>query len=307
MIFTALLAALAWEHFRPLGLDLQVYRWFGLYANLLEHKLNAGEHRHGVLAWFLAVLPFALMVSALAFLLNTLSGLLGWLWSVFVLYALLGFGSLGSYVAELVSALRNQHPGQVRMLLEARMNGDASTLPLTRLIQDGIEDILSSFYKKLFGIIFWFALLGPAGALVYRFAQMLAQSWGDLNDHEFGRFGAFSTRVMYWLDWVPTRLYAISFAIVGDFEEAVYSWRLYSRQWMDEWLGIVLSSGLGAIGLKAVNNADSTDEVGGLSDMDTGDDADFDYLNSAVSLIWRTLTLWLMVLLLITLARWTGA
>jgi adenosylcobinamide-phosphate synthase len=101
----------------------------------------------------------------------------------------------------------------------------------------------------------------------------------------------------------------LSFAIVGDFEDAVYCWRTQSRAWATqrggEHAGIILTSGAGALGA----------QIGGplpvlgsepeyRPELGIGDPADTDLLPSAVGLVWRALVLWLLLILLLTLANW---
>lgn len=87
----------------------------------------------------------------------------------------------------------------------------------------------------------------------------------------------------------------------------MYCWRSQATQWMEESLGIVLASGAGAMGVRLGEDTETRGGIESRPEVGLGEDADVDYLDSAISLIWRTLTLWLVVLLLITLARWTGA
>ncbi len=307
MSFFALLAALLLEHFRPLSQDFRLYAWFSDYVHYLERQFNAGGHRHGVLAWLLALSPFVLLVTLISIWLNSLSGLAGWAWSAISLYYLMGFGTLGERAAAVSSALRNQQLDQARWQLEQWRGCDCANFSSGDVARLGIEELLISAFRRLFGIVVWFAVLGPGGALLYRLAQILAQMWGGQHEQEFGNFGKFSTRAFAWMEWLPARLTAISFAIVGDFEDAMYCWRSQAKQWMEESLGIVLASGAGAIGVKLGDAIETRGDIERRPDIGLGDDADVDFMDSAISLIWRTLGLWLVLLLLITLARWTGA
>lgn len=307
MSFSVLLAALLLGHFRPLPRDFRLYVWFSDYACYLERQFNAGEHSHGALAWVLALLPFVLLVTLISLFLSATSGLMGWIWNLAVLYFLMGFGSLGTDAAAVASALRSQQLDQARSLLEQWTRRDCTAFSATEVARIGIEESLIMAYRKLFGVALWFLLLGPGGALLYFLAQILAQKWGKENEPELGHFGRFSARAFEWLEWLPARLTAISFAIVGDFDDAMYCWRSQARQWTEESLGIVLASGAGAIGVKLGENIGMGGGVESRPEIGLGDDADVDYLDSAISLIWRTLALWLALLLLITLARLTGA
>ena len=108
------------------------------------------------------------------------------------------------------------------------------------------------------------------------------------------------------MDWVPLRLSAISFAVVGDFEDAVYCWRSQASAWAQQGIGIVLASGAGALGVKLGEPLNYGGNIEFRPELGLGDDADADYLDSAVSLVWRTVVLWLVLLLLLTLAGWVG-
>jgi len=65
-----------------------------------------------------------------------------------------------------------------------------------------------------------------------------------------GEFGSFARQAFYWLEWLPIRLTAATFAIVGDFEDTVYCWRTQAASWPDSEAGILLASGAGALGVR---------------------------------------------------------
>jgi len=57
MSIVAILAALLIEQWRPLGDRRQVQGALAAWAGWLERSFNAGEQRHGMIAWLVAVLP----------------------------------------------------------------------------------------------------------------------------------------------------------------------------------------------------------------------------------------------------------
>lgn len=307
MSFFALLCALLLEYFRPLPSHIRAYPWFASYAHYLERQFNAGEHRHGVLAWFLAVLPLVLVTGVVHVALNQFSAFLAWAWSVAVLYLLMGFKHCAVNAGNIAAVLRNQELDEARRQLGQWIGRDCASLSANEVARLGIEETLRGAYQHLFGVMIWFAVFGPGGAMLYRMSQILSQKWGGLNDQEFGSFGKFAGRIFEWMEWVPVRLTAISFAVVGDFEDAMYCWRSQAGQWAKEGMGIILASGAGAMGVRLGEPISIGDGTGFRPELGLGDDADADYLDSALSLVWRVLVLWLVLLLLLTLARWTGA
>jgi len=112
-------------------------------------------------------------------------------------------------------------------------------------------------------------------------------------------------RLLFWLDWAPVRLTAVTFAIVGDFEDAIYCWRTQAKAWPSLHDGILLASGAGALGaLIGGAVTGPTGEPEFRPELGLGEAADADMMPSAVGLVWRALLVWLVVLLLLTLAYW---
>ena len=95
MSFLSLIAALLVEHFYPLNSRLQIYHLYTRYTNLLERQFNAGEHRHGLIGWMLAVLPFMLVAMVVYFVVLQISPFLAWGWNAVVLYGTMGFKESG--------------------------------------------------------------------------------------------------------------------------------------------------------------------------------------------------------------------
>jgi adenosylcobinamide-phosphate synthase len=85
MSLLSLIAALLLEQFKPLDVRNQIMLVFTRYANYLERKLNAGMHRHGVIAWLAAVLPPCLISILIYYLAAQVSPVLAWVWNVIVL------------------------------------------------------------------------------------------------------------------------------------------------------------------------------------------------------------------------------
>jgi adenosylcobinamide-phosphate synthase len=153
-------------------------------------------------------------------------------------------------------------------------------------------------------------LLGPAGALFYRLAHTFDDLWGRRSEAEFGEFGQFAHQAFALIDWVPIRVTAASFAVVGDFEDAVHCWRTQAVRWPEAGSGILLASGAGALGVRLgmpVHEAiQEMDESADRPELGLGEDADPDFMQSTIGLVWRSLVLGLAVLALIWVSGWVG-
>ena len=303
MKFLFLVAALLLEQVRPLRQGNRIYLLFIRYATSIERHFNGGQYRHGVIGWLLVVPPVVLVAVVVQLLLVRVSPWLGWLWSVAVLYLTMGFRQFSHYFTEIMEALREGRLEVARDYLGKWRGESAAEFSANEIARVAIELGLISSHRHVFGTIACFIALGPAGAVLYRMAAMLGEKWGLPNDPEFGRF---AERFFFWLDWLPSRLTAASFAIVGNFEDAVYCWRTQALSWAMHTHGIILASGAGAIGVRL---GDTLHHYGALQfrpEMGTGDEADVDYMQSAVGLIWRALVLWMFLLLLASVAYSLG-
>lgn len=306
MIFLALIAVLLLEYFRPLDVRNPAALIFTRYANHLERHFNAGESAHGKVAWLLGALLPAMIVGAIYGVLSYFSPLLALPFGVAVLYAVLSLKRIGVQAERIANALRSSDIAEARRQLAQWQGRSADDFEMPEIARVGIEQSLAGAHNNLFGVIAWFVVLGPAGAVLYRLSQLLSRKWEALDEPEVCQFGQFATQIFGLMDWLPLRLTAVSFAIVGDFEDAVYCWRTQASAWMNQAIGIVLASGAGALGVKLGEPLSYGGNIEFRPELGLGDEADADYLDSAVSLIWRAVVLWLVLLLLLTIAGWAG-
>ena len=178
-----------------------------------------------------------------------------------------------------------------------------------------VEKSLITTHRNVFGVFFWFLMpVGPACAVMYRIAEHLSRAWNEPEHMENEAFGQYAARIFYWIDWIPARLTAIAFAVVGNFEDAIYAWRNFAHRWSNESVGIILAAGSGALGVRlgspqetaTVVPADAAmvDTAAMEPDVMPGEAATTRSLQSAVGLVWRALLLWMLLLLLLSVAVW---
>lgn len=302
MSFLSLLVALILGYYRPESQPDWLRNVQRPYAGWLEQNFNDGRKQHGMLAWAIGALLPAIGIGVAFYVLHHANTALGALFSIAVLYFVLRMGRFSHMPEQIANKLRANKLSEARTLLQEWQACDAEAFDASHVAKVGIESTLRNAHYELFAPIFWFFLLGPAGALLYRLAYLLKLEWADKHDG----FGDFPAQVFHWLDWLPARFTAASFAVVGDFEDAIYCWRTQATAWPDESQGIILSSGAGALGVRLGETLPTQDVLEYRPELGMGDDADADYLQSATGLVWRVLVVMMGLLLLLTFAHWLG-
>lgn len=313
MTLLSILAALLLEQARPLAERSMLIGPLVRYSRFLEDQFNDGAFRHGIVAWLLGVLPATLGLLIVDAFLWRFQPILVLALNVLVLYVTVGFRQFSHFFTDIQLALRMGELGRARQLLADWRGAKGDRLASGEVARLAIEEALVASHRHVFAPLFWFVVLGPGGAMLYRLAMFFDSMWGCRSDAEIGAFGVFSRRAYRVLDWLPLRLTATAFAIVGDFEDAVYCWRTQAAKWPDESSGILLASGGGALGVR-LGLPISTDEDVGIAggdiqdrpELGLGDEADADLMQSAVGLVWRTLVLGLMLVALAWVASWVG-
>jgi adenosylcobinamide-phosphate synthase len=320
MGFLALVLTLALEQLRPLPAQGALAGVIAAAADGAERELNAGRRRHGLYAWLLLAGGATLatgVVYAMASYFGVLPALVV---NVGVLYLTLGFRQFSHPFSEIQLALDAGDVAGARRVLTAwtRIDQpafDAAELPADELARQALERGALLAHRHVFGVLFWFVLLpGPMGPVLYRLAEYLARRWNRTRADALppDRFGHFARRAFLWIDWVPARLTALGFAIVGDFEATIYCWRQAARKRSvtegvpgPDARTLILAAAGGALGTRLLPGADAValfDEPGnegaGLAEPDPN------RLRSGVGLVWRALLLWLALLLLMQLAGW---
>lgn len=307
MSFFSLLAAFLLEQVRPLGRDNRLLALFRGYVETIERNFNAGQRRHGVMGWLLAVGVPTLAALFIYYLLHGITPLLAWMLNAGVLYYTVSLRQVRKPYGVIGDALRNGDLPAAKAALQEWTGRPADALSAAEVAKLAIEHRLLDAHRNGFAVMAWFLVLpGPCGALLYRLASELDRDWGARSDDEFGRFGEFARTAFAALDWVPARLTAASFAVAGDFEDAVYCWRSQALTWIPHRQGILLATGAGAMGVRLGSAVQEGPTVRFRPELGTGDEADADYMRSASGLVWRVLALWMGLVLLVSIANWVG-
>jgi adenosylcobinamide-phosphate synthase len=310
MSLVSIIVVLLIEQVHALPVQRVVLEPVARLAGFLEEKFNDGGRNHGAVAWGLGVALPAALLSLLHGVLMYFQPLLAFLLGVGVLYLTMGFRQFSHFFTNIHLALRQGETDQARALLAQWRRRSGDRLTSGEIARLAIEQGLLASHRHVFAPLLWFVVLGPAGALFYRLAHSFDDLWGRRSEIELGEFGQFAHRAFALIDWVPIRVTAASFAVVGDFEDAVHCWRTQAVRWPEAGSGILLASGAGALGVRlGMPVHDAIQEMGESGDrpeLGLGDDADPDFMQSTIGLVWRSLVLGLAVLALIWVSGWVG-
>lgn len=329
MNFFAVLLALLCEQLKPLRHGNSVHQGVIGWVRWTGRNFDAGHVHHASVVWAITVLGPALLAALIYIGVRHFSAVLALLLDVVVLYLTLGFRQFSHYFTDIRDALERGDDLEARRLLTEWRHLDASELPRTELLRHAIEHSLLAAHRHVFGVFFWFVVLstlglGPAGAVLYRMAEFAGRYWAfksrTLDAPTNERLMRLSRRSFGLIDYIPARMTATGFAIVGNFEEAVNGWRRDASLWLHPNEGIILASAAGALGLQLGGAAAPGVTPDRSKTFDSGVDADatgadgstpgapaqLGHLQSVVGLVWRSVVLWMLLLALLTLANLVG-
>lgn len=329
MSFFAVLLALLIEQLKPLPRDNWVHETLKSWVAWTGRNFDAGERHHTWVVWGVSVMVPTLLVLALHLAIVRHSVLLAMAFDVALLYLTLGFRQFSHYFTDIRDALDRGDENEARRLLAEWRHLDASELPRTEVLRHVIEHALLAAHRHVFGVFFCFVVfsalgLGPTGAVLYRMAEFASRYWAyrqrTLDAPANDELRALSRRVFALLDHVPARLTAFGFAVVGNFEEAVGSWRRDAGLWEHPNEGIILAAAAGAVGVQLGGAAApgvtpdrsktfSAGTEAGLAQAQgftAGLPPQAAHLTSVVGLVWRSVVLWMLLLALLTLANVVG-
>jgi adenosylcobinamide-phosphate synthase len=296
MSLVAILVCLLAQHAYPVSGRGPLSAFYGRMCLSAAKRLNAGDRNSGILAWIALMGAVLAPVILLTLLAAAIHPALVWFLDVLVLYGTLRFLETTRALAAIEAALREQNPSTAANLLAQWQAEPVETDDAGAVARLAAEHALREAHLGTFGPLFWFLVLpGPIGLVAYPLAFRAAQGWAHLVEGEGREFGWFAARAFAVIDWIPQRVSAFFFAIVGNFEDALYCWRSQAAAWLRPEEGIVLASGAGALGVRLGDSIPAAGTLVTRPTLGTGEAAREDTLASLGGMLWRALILWLIV------------
>ena len=292
----AVVLALVLGHVAPsLVAAFRRHAWYDAWLRWLGEggRGSAGfwGGRYGIA---LALAPVLLVVALLQWLLDgPLYGLPGLLFDIAVLVYAWGPRDLDVDVEAIIDA----HDAPTRRAAIARLGltGEAAALDGPALV----EAVFANALRRWFGVLFWFLLLGPVGALLYRLSALAVDGESATGLPEQTRVGA--RALVTALDWPVAQLMTLAMALVGNFDTVFSAWREAGGTQFRLHIGFLGSAARASVRGELAEEAEEYAEEGMVQAM-----RELPELRDAMSLVWRILLLWLAVLAVFVIGGWVG-
>jgi adenosylcobinamide-phosphate synthase len=321
MSFFAILLALMLEQARPLKNNNLIFVTTERWASWVARTFDAGTRQQAWITWGITVMAPAVLAMLAHWILEFSVGwLFAALWNVALLYTTLGFRQFSHHFTGIREALESSDENKARELLAQWQQVQVGQIPRSEIVRHVIEYSVIAAHRHVFGVFFWYAALsiiglGPVGAVLYRLTEFAQRKWQQTTTE--GPLGSevlrsVAARAWMAMDWLPSRMTALGFAIVGSFEDAMDGWRHHAQNFPEDNDGVILAATAGAINIRLggaalqPNNDEKDNPQTPGSTSTPGRAPDVAHFAQVVGLVWRTVIMWLVLIALLTMANLMG-
>ncbi|NOZ38037.1 MAG: regulatory signaling modulator protein AmpE [Gammaproteobacteria bacterium] len=280
-LISILIALLVETLYKPVS-DYRRYDWLLDASSKIYHKLSDQPWRDGAFGLLLMVSLPCFAVWLIAAMLAGVASLFSFLFGLLVLIYCIGPKDLLDDVRKFTDALQ-ANDADAAGHYASEILGQKVTADMVPLAQQVKESIPVIANTRVLGVLFWFMLMGPVGAMLFRYVCLL--------NHQVGWSSGFSNaleRVFEMMLWPSARLSVIGFALTGSFVDTLSNWQSSADFWQRNSEELLRVSGIGAVR----HEQDELPEEG---------QPDIEGVQNILALMKRTLIVWLAILALLTL------
>lgn len=256
--------------------DLRDMTWFEFYASTMQRF--TGKRMPALQLIIILALPMSLLLSIQILLHDFLFNLPGFIFGIIIFIYCLGPACLSSDIEAYIHARTSGDEDEALHYAGTITDSSASASP-DQQINDVTRAILYIANERIFATIFWFIILGPFGAMLYRLISELSKHF------DFAELAEFSNYIHAVMAWIPARLLAAGYALIGNFDGAFHAWkdRTPNSSYAQSNHEVLVSTGLGA-----------------MQNLQT--DSELASVYAARALVMRAIIVWISVLAIMTLA-----
>lgn len=279
---------------------------FGILANKVERLLNPKQSQAlsiqriaGLLGLLLLITPFILLAFAVSLIPS-----IGFISDALLLYFALGHKSLHDHARAVSLALLNQDNVAAKKAASYMVSRDSAAI---EPIPATVESVLENGNDGVFGALFWFMLAGGAGALAFRLINTMDAMWGYKTSRYY-YFGWAAARLDDVISYIPARLTALTYALLGNTRVAFQCWKQQAPLWDSPNAGPVMASGAGAMHIKLGGAACYQGEWHERPILGQGEPPVTKHIEQALTLVRHGVYAWLsMAILVSAIIGWCNA
>lgn len=289
MSLLSVIFALIAESFISNLSELRRFDFFPKYVAWLRAQLPSFSFQNGSVTVVIIVGSILFAVWLVSAMLGNFWSLFGFIFGIAVLVFMMGPRDLEDDVRKINTAFEHKDYEAANFHASDLM-GETVSEPPMQLAQTIKENIFLQVHTRLLGVFFWFVVLGPVGAVLFRVSCLLKENQKDKDDD----FADASRELYDIVIWVPARICVLSYALAGNFMDTMSYWNAISDLWLRNSEDFIVTSGIGAIRYEhRINRNDQED-----------DEPDTIGIQNAFSLAKRAVIVWIALLALLTVTGW---
>lgn len=260
------------------------FDWFSQLTDWVSHQTESTSFRDGPVVVLAIVAPVLFAIWLVAAMLGGVSAVFEFAFGIVVLSMSLGPSDPIRQTQDYIKALQADDADEARLHAAKIMGREATEEPA--IVAERVKEML--FIKvcsSILGVFFWFIVLGPVGAALFRLSCLLQRRYE-------GTQSGFANSILdlyQVLMWIPARLTVLCFAVVGSFVDTMRSLRKVSDLWQRDSDGLLFEAGLGAL---HVHDCSADKEV------------DIDSLVECLSLAKRTVLACITFIAMFVIGSW---
>ncbi len=267
-----------------------------------EEKSNGAKNQaaekslrvKGGLAAVFLIVPFMALAGIMT---DGLPIPLNFVFNVFILYLAIGAHNLKQHAFDVQNALISENLEMARKHLAGIVTCDTKQMDRQDIISTCIESIIENGSAMILSPIFWFLILSAPGVVLYALVHILHNMWGYQNVH-YKHFGWAVGKANDVLNWIPSRLAAFSYIVLGDIKNAWFCLNAQAKNWNSPNAELIVATGAGALNLEVGGDLYCQDQIKTRSKFGRGRIPDLSDIARACDLVDRGMVLWLAFTLL---------
>ncbi len=268
------------EHYITLGTHLRNYDlWFAKYVDLLTSSLgDKSSLFQGALSLVVLIAPLLIAIAIILAIAHMISPVLALVLGIAVLWV--------CFAPTALQDALDKHSRKDANIAETeqqiRSNGATvldKAAPFPRAVT---ELIFSQANERFFGVMFWFLVLGPIGAVLYRLVAWLQANSAQYQSRFYAGYAENINQLYTVLAWVPVRLAALSYTLTGNFTASFDAWK--KDLFKADATKMLAETGIASLGVK-------------------GNEANIEENRKAQALVYRGLLIWLAVAFLLMVSE----